>query len=244
MKLKRRHTISIAIYCLLGISLLGFGAWWGYRRYLSPGIEPSVTIYPTRGLDLSSHNGEVDFNEVRDAGYSFVILKASEGVSFIDKSFHKNYTAAREAGLKVGAYHFFRFDCDGRLQANHFLNTVRDMQFDFPLALDVEESGNPDRHDRQQVIKSLRDAINHLALRGHDPVIYTNKSGYRKFIGSSFADIPLWICSFSDPPGPDRWYLWQFTHRGTVPGVKGHVDINILSPDATLPAPLDSTAVY
>lgn len=235
MKRSRHHKTAITVYAVLSIALLGISVWWSYRRYLSPGVEPSAAIYPTRGLDLSGHNGDIDFDEVKRAGYSFVILKASEGVSFVDKSFHKNYAAAREAGLKVGAYHFFRFDCDGRLQANHFLNTVRDMTFDFPLGLDVEESGNPEWRDKRLIIKSLREAISHIELRNYNTMIYTNKSGYRKFIDGEFADIPLWICSFSDPPGPDSWYLWQYTHRGSVPGVKGHVDINILSPRTDSP---------
>ena len=243
MKLDRHHKIILTVYAILVVTLLGIGAWWAYKRYLSPEIEPSVALYPTRGLDLSGHNGDIDFHQVRHAGYSFVILKATEGISFIDKSFYRNYTAARQAGLKVGAYHFFRFDCDGRTQANHFLTTVGGMAFDFPLVLDVEKSGNPDGHNKQSVIKSLRDAIDHLALRDYQAVIYTNKSGFRDFINNEFTDIPLWICSFSDPPGPDKWYLWQYTHRGSVPGIKGHVDINILSPDVTLPILTDSVTV-
>lgn len=228
MKITGRRILLMAIGFFV-LSVIGVGSWWGYRRYLSPGIEPSTVEYPIRGVDLSAHNGDIDFEAVRDAGMSFVILKATEGQSFTDKKFIENYNAARRAGLLVGAYHFFRFDCNGRVQANHFLNTIKGLEFDLPLALDVEEWGNPEGHDKADIINSLRQAIEHIELRDHRVMLYTNKGGYRKFISTNFPEYPLWICSFSDPPGPDSWYLWQYTHRGSVDGISGHVDINILN---------------
>lgn len=228
MTLSRNRILIIATSLAIAV-VIGTGSWWGWRRYLSPHIEPSETLYPTRGLDLSAHNGDIDFRAVKEAGIQFVILKATEGVSFTDRKFAENYRQARAAGLKTGAYHFFRFDCDGAVQANHFLNVIRDMEFDFPVTLDVEESGNPDGHDSDSIVKTLGQAIRHLELNGYDVMLYTNKRGYRKFI-SSFPDHKLWICSFSDPPGPDSWYMWQYTHRGRVNGVNDLVDINILNP--------------
>lgn len=229
MKLTRRRILTIALGIVV-LAVAGVGSWWGYVRYLSPDISPSYVMYPTRGLDLSAHNGDVDFEAVKRSGVSFVILKATEGESFADKRFEANYAAARDAGLLVGAYHFFRFDCDGRVQANHFLNVIGDREFDFPLVLDVEESGNPAGHRREEVVATLREAISHLELRGYDVMLYTNKGGYRKFVSSDFPGYKLWICSFTDPPGPAEWYMWQYTHRGHVDGVDGQVDINILNP--------------
>ncbi|MDE6084915.1 MAG: hypothetical protein K2G40_00740 [Muribaculaceae bacterium] len=223
-----RNRIIILVIIFVTIIVIAIGACWGYRRYLSPRIQPSIIEYPVRGVDISAHNGNVDFEKLKLSGIDFVMLKATEGVSFIDKKFEYNYQKAREAGLRVGVYHFFRFDCDGRVQAFHFLNTIGDRSFDFPLALDVEESGNPAGHDRKDIVNNLREAIDHLELRSHDVMLYTNKRGYSRFISRDFPDYPLWICSFSDPPGPDCWYMWQFTHRGNVPGVNGQVDINIL----------------
>lgn len=227
MKLTRtRILVTASVFAILAMTATA--CWWGWRRYLSPHIEPSDILYPTRGIDLSAHNGDVDFEAVKDAGMKFVMLKASEGVSFTDRKFSDNYRQAREAGLKVGAYHFFRFDCDGAVQANHFRNVIRGLELDFPVALDVEESGNPQIYDNDSIVKALSHAIRHLELNGHQVMLYTNKRGYRRFI-SHFPDHPLWICSFSDPPGPDSWYMWQYTHRGRVNGVKELVDINILS---------------
>ncbi len=216
----------ISFIILLVMATLATG-WWAYRRYLSPAINPSMEIYPVRGIDISSHNGMIDFEKVKQDGYDFVMIKATEGISFRDSSFYRNYNSARKAGLRVGAYHFFRFDCDGRLQAYNFLTAIDNLQLDFPPVLDVEDSGNPPATSRDDVIDRLTDAIHHAELHGHIPMIYTNKGGYAKYIEGHFDDYPLWICSFTDPPGPERWDMWQYTHRGNVDGIEGKVDLNI-----------------
>lgn len=236
MKKTTRRNIIITLLVALPLLLGGLGSagWWSWRRWFSPAIQPSEILYPTRGLDLSAHNGAIDFNAVRSSGISFVVLKATEGVTFCDAAFDRNYRAARAAGLKVGAYHFFRFDCDGRVQASHFLRAIKEHPLDLPPVIDIEESGNPAGHDDRDIRHNLASAIDHMQLRGINPIIYTNKGGLKRFIQGDFDDIPLWICSFTDPPGPDKWYLWQYTHRGSIPGIKGHVDINILNPAVKL----------
>ncbi|MDE6377369.1 MAG: hypothetical protein K2K72_01335, partial [Duncaniella sp.] len=82
--------------------------------------------YETVGIDISAHNGEIDFNKVRDEGVKFVIVKATEGGTFKDRRFIENIRKAREAGLKVGAYHFFRFDTPGYIQGLNFVNSLKD----------------------------------------------------------------------------------------------------------------------
>lgn len=221
------------IWIILIVVVLASGAaagWWLYRRYWSEQIVPSAQLYPTRGVDLSAHNGRVDFKALADSGVDFVILKATEGVTFVDNMFFDNYRDARDAGLRVGAYHFFRFDCDGRQQAFHLLHNLAGRQVDFPLILDIEESGNASEYDPAQVDRQLSNAIEHLQLRGYQVMLYTNKDGYRDWVKGRHDDLPLWICSFTDPPIDAPWSIWQYTHRGTVPGVKGSVDLNVLNP--------------
>lgn len=77
-------------------------------------LENIVSRYEVRGIDISAHNGPIDFERIRNEGIDFVFMKASEGSGFKDVAFFDNYRNARKAGLKVGAYHFFRFDEIGR----------------------------------------------------------------------------------------------------------------------------------
>ena len=74
--------------------------------FMREGVTPSEEEYPVRGIDISSHNGDIDFGALKQAGIDFVLIKASEGSSFKDPRFYTNIARARKAGLKVSAYHF------------------------------------------------------------------------------------------------------------------------------------------
>ena len=138
--------------------------------------------YELQGVDLSAHNGNVDFSRMKEAGIDFVILKASEGNGFRDSRFEENYEKAVAGGLDVGAYHFFRFDVDGVEQAKNFMSTVAGKRFDLPLAIDVEEHGNPYVFVKSKVVRHLQNMIDELTANEYRIMIYTNKGGYEKFI--------------------------------------------------------------
>lgn len=204
-----------------------------WRKVLSsaPSAVPDPTVYTTRGVDISAHNGDIDFERVAADGIDFVLIKATEGTDFKDRNFNTNYRLARRANLRTGAYHFFRFDTDGRLQAINLLHSTRNLPLDFPLIIDVEEWGNPDAIATSEIIGRLRDMIAHLRYFNRDIIIYTNKDGYDRFIHGNFDDYPLWLCSFTDIDPSIKWHMWQYTHRGRVDGISGHVDINVLNVD-------------
>ncbi|MDE5632527.1 MAG: hypothetical protein K2I54_06955, partial [Muribaculaceae bacterium] len=107
---------AIAIIAATGL-LVACMASWRALRAREPHADIDRERYPVTGVDISAHNGAVCFDSLAASGIDFVYLKASEGTSFRDKAFLRNYGAARRAGLAVGSYHFFRFDCDGALQS-------------------------------------------------------------------------------------------------------------------------------
>lgn len=198
-----------------------------------PYVEVSREEYPVVGIDLSAHNGKVDFGRVAADGVDFVMLKATEGESFHDPSFSKNYTLARSTELKIGAYHFFRFDCDGEKQARHFLDAVDSLSIDLPLAIDVEDNGNPEGYSADIVAGRLAAMINSLDAAGHRVIIYSNKRGFSRYIKGRFDDRPVWVCSFTNPPiAGGGWTLWQHSHRSRIDGINGDVDLNTFNGDS------------
>lgn len=218
----RRWLIMIA--ALAAVALI---ARTGYRRYMGSLPEPSLTEYPVRGIDLSAHNGEIDFDRVAATGnVDFVMLKATEGTNFKDARFVDNYRRAVRAGLKVGAYHFFRFDSDSEMQAFNLLHSLRNRPVDLPVAIDIEEWGNPDGLATSKIVASLRLLVRTIEDAGYPVMLYTNKDGYQRFIKGNFDNYPLWICSFTDPPVDSDWVMWQYSHRGSVDGIDGKVDLN------------------
>lgn len=191
-------------------------------------VEVDRKAYPSRGIDISAHNGEIDFRAVADAGIEFVYIKATEGASWLDARFLDNYIGATAAGLSVGVYHFFRFDVPAWQQAANLLQAIGSLDISLPVAIDVEEWTNPTHYTTEEVTDNLRSLIELLRLNGREPIIYTNKNGYYRFVRNRFDDVDLWICSFTTPPVADRkrWLLWQHSHKGTVPGVPSPVSFD------------------
>lgn len=186
--------------------------------------------YPIKGIDISAHNGHIDFGLVSSDTIDFVMIKATEGTDFCDANFNINYNGARAHNLPVGAYHFFRFETPGAVQASHFINTIAGKDFDLPLAIDVERSGNNLDQTITKVKRELHDMVDALHSAGYPVIIYVNKKDRLKFIDGEFDGVPLWICSLSDAPVVPDWLYWQHSHSGRVKGIDGPVDINTCNP--------------
>ncbi len=198
-------------------------------RHTVRSVDVDEKMFPVRGMDLSSHNGDIDFDRIARDSIDFIMLKATEGTSFKDPRFHTNYRKARNAGIKaVGAYHFFRFDTDGEMQAINFLNSLSGKTLDLPAVIDLEEWSNPENIATDDIVKRLRAMIECLQRNGHNVMFYTNKDGYERFLKERFDEFPLWICSFTDPPLDDntRWSLWQYSHLGWTEACDSEVDLN------------------
>ena len=217
---------------LLGVVALVvlFGAYVGRRFILPHSVNVDRYRYPIAGIDVSKHNGEIDFKQVSNDNYQFVFIKASEGKTYQDDAFERNYTEARDAGLKVGAYHFFRKNRSGKDQAENFLNVIKGKPMDLPLVIDLEDDwGNGATIDRKSALQRVLDMINILHEKGYPVMIYTNLDGYGKYYKDMLGDHDLWLCSFTSPDllpeMPHR--IQQFSHEGNVAGVNGKVDLNV-----------------
>ena len=206
------------------------GAYLFWHYVLPHSVNVDRYRYPIAGIDVSRHNGEIDFSQVRDDDYQFVFMKASEGKTYKDDAFNLNYVRAREAGLKVGAYHFFRKNRTGKEQADNFLEALRGKTMDLPLVIDLEDDwGNGATISRETALKRVMEMINILTDKGYQVMIYTNFDGYQKYYKDMLGDHDLWLCSFTSPDllptMPHRFQ--QFSHEGKVNGVDGKVDLNV-----------------
>ncbi len=219
--------IEVALDFLVVTALVIFTGIWAYKQFLEspPYVDP--VKYPIRGIDISAHNGMMNLDAAAQDGIQFAFIKASEGISFRDENFRLNYLKARHAGLKIGAYHFFRFDVDGVKQAVNFLGAVGYRKLELGLVIDVEKHGNPEGIPPDSIQLRLTQMVDYLNLMGHRVTFYTNRDGYFDYLLQSFPGYPLWICSFQKYPINAEWTFWQFDHHGHVKGIKGDVDLNV-----------------
>ena len=119
---------------------------------------------------------------------------------------------------------------DGIEQAVNFLNAVGRRHLDLGLAIDVEEQGNARGVPVDSVKARLQLMVEYLNMAGHRVTLYSNRTGWEKYLMPEFEGMPLWICSFNDENAMSGdWTYWQHNHRGKVAGVRGDVDINAYS---------------
>jgi lysozyme len=194
---------------------------------------------PIEGIDVSHHQGAIDWKKVAAAGVQFAFLKASEGRTLRDARFAANWRGAKDAGIARGAYHYFHFCTPGADQAENFLAVApRDADALSPV-VDVEFVGNC------RTWKSLDAVREELALFLERiektwplaPILYLTDDSHRRIIAGHFDGRPVWIRSVFTRPEPDAyggWLIWQYADTGRVPGIAGPVDRNVLRPGATL----------
>lgn len=221
--------LALAVLAALG-ALAGFIAsgmiWPG--RIFAAGHE-------TRGVDVSSYQGDIDWDVLAGQDLDFAYIKATEGSSTVDSRFEANWTAARETDLLVGAYHFMSFETPGGRQAQHVIDTVP-ADGTLPVAVDVEFYGDYFAHPptRAEVDAILAPLLERLEDHyGVPPVIYATPEAYGRYISGSYADNPIWIRSVVLPPMLDDgrdWALWQYSHRDRLSGYDGeeeYIDMNV-----------------
>ena len=223
----RKTDIAIFLCFLTAAALLTWAAYAAWINFRTTPPYVDHERYPVAGFDISAHNGNVDFRSAAEEGMEFVWIKATEGVTFRDRKFSKNYEKAGLTGLKRGAYHFFRFDKDGVEQAINLLETIGDRDLELGVAIDIESSGNPEDIDEDLIKERIASMVDYLNLRGIAPTLYCNKADYYKFLAESFPGNSLWICSFSQDAISAPWTFWQYNHKGNIKGVNGAVDLNV-----------------
>ncbi len=179
------------------------------------------------GIDLSHHNGVVDWNALSGEGIEFIYLKATEGRDWKDPFFQQHWHDALRNGYYTGAYHFYLLCKPGRAQADNFIQSVGVRSDTLPPAVDLEYAENcADEVDREFILAELEiylDAVE--AEYGQRPVIYTTPDFYADWVAGNLEDYPIWLRSLSGPPVINA-AIWQYDMRGELAGIKGPVDRN------------------
>lgn len=195
----------------------------------SPAQEAQPLLEPgAEGIDLSHHNGQVDWPRLSTANLSFVYLKATEGERHVDTQFQANWQGALRHHWQTGAYHFYLLCQDGPLQAANFIRQVEVRGDALPPAVDLEHAHNCAPHaGRAETLSDLREFLEALeAEYGAVPVIYTTPAFHAEWLaGEGFDRHPLWVRSLEGPPSLPH-AIWQYSMKGRAPGVTGPVDLN------------------
>lgn len=174
-------------------------------------------------------NGTVDYP------VSFVYIKSTEGTSVRNKYYLSDYRAARRAGIRCGAYHFFSTTSPADRQAQYFLKNSRFSKGDFPPVLDVEPTPAQIRKmgGSEALFARIRTWINIVKRRtGVRPVLYVGQSFVNKYLPQApdlMRDNLVWIARYGEYRPDVRLVFWQLSPDGRVNGIRGEVDINVFN---------------
>ena len=192
------------------------------------------------GIDVSEHDEDIDWQQVRDAGIDFVFIRAgyrgySEGSLRQDAYFEKNLREAREAGLDVGVYFFSQAvnEAEALEEADLVLRMLDGQALQMPVVYDPEsilnDAARTDDISGDQFTRNALAFCGRIRERGYAPMIYANLVWESfEFDLSRIRDIPIWYADYEPvPQTPYFFTVWQYTDSGTVPGIVGPVDLNL-----------------
>ena len=223
--------LSMAVV-LLSVAIYGFLLYKGIL-FLN---NPSLAEFPVRGVDVSSYQGEINWELLASQNIQFAFIKATEGSSHVDSRFAENYSRAAETDLRIGAYHFFSYDSRGSTQADNFISVVYPIEGMLPPVVDVEFYGDKEKNLPDQETTQVELSVLLLALEdyyGIKPIIYVTEKSHRIFISGSFDDYDIWIRSVFSKPACElgsNWTFWQYADRAQLEGYSGEerfIDMNI-----------------
>lgn len=214
----------------------------GGRRY----IFSSTGFLQTRlGIDVSSYQGSINWNSVANDGISFAFLRIGgqyyrqEGGFYKDNYFENNYTDAQNAGLDTGVYFFSQAITpeEAREEALWVVAQLNGRGLQLPIVYDLEDPANDSRFhlanlNRQQVTELCLAFCETIEANGYNAMVYTNPDWiWNRLYLDQLSSYPLWLAHYTSaslPSGSDTWKAWQYTSSGSVNGINGKVDMNLM----------------
>ena len=193
-----------------------------------------------KGIDVSKFQGDIDWQQVKAAGVDFVILRLGirgygTGEMKMDDRFYENYRGATEAGIKVGVYFFSAAinEEEAVEEADFVLRAISDCVIEMPVVFDTEpifyDDARTDDLTPNQLTSITKAFCNHIKSAGYKPMIYANAKRFTTVLHlEKLEEYDKWLADYrSAPDYPYAFKMWQFTEKGTVPGIAGNVDIDL-----------------
>lgn len=189
------------------------------------------------GIDVSKWQGEIDFEAVKNAGCSFVIMRIGHyyDENVMDAYYLQNMEAAKAAGLEVGVYFYTTANTEDEIKENvqWIVQQLDGQELDFPVAFDWEEFSNFQQyemniHDLNALYTLFAEE---MEQNGYSAMLYSSKNFLNNF-WYDHSDRPVWLAHYTDETDYTGDYaMWQMSCYGRIDGIEGDVDFNILYPD-------------
>lgn len=192
------------------------------------------------GIDVSEHNGVLDWAAIKKAGIKFAIIRDGYGTSHVDNQFHANMAGAIAQGILIGVYHFsYALDAAGAKNEAAFCLKLLEPYKDkivLPVFFDFE-------YDTVDYAAKCGVTLGKSAFNAHTvafceavksagyaPGVYYNKDYYNRMVDpKSVGGYSQWYAQYASAPSVTSYDLWQYSSSYTIPGCSGRFDVNVLA---------------
>ena len=182
------------------------------------------------GIDISTHNGFIDWGKVKASGQAdFAILRCGFGREHprqVDRQFERNYAECTRLGIPVGVYHYSYAISpeDAEKEAEFCLKLIKGKKLQMPVWYDIEEKSHVDRGNCDDIAKAFCDR---LEAAGYFVGVYTFDSFARtNLTDKTKVRYAMWIARIGSAPKFSPYGIHQYSWTGKIDGIKGDVDMN------------------
>lgn len=218
--------LNTIIILLCALAMLGFSnSALAQRTYDMEQCEDTCTH--VHGIDLSHYQGKVFWDMVgENTKMSYVYLKATEGGDRIDDTYETNIFMARQNGLKVGSYHFFRPKTEVQKQFDNFVMQCRPKEQDLIPMIDIETRNGLSTEAFCDSLFKFLDLIEKYYRQ--KPLLYTGTNFYNANLAEKVDEYPIMIAQYTEEEPilvDDRDItMWQYSGKGRLNGINTYVD--------------------
>lgn len=211
----------------------------GVLKLMVDGEETSKQV-----IDVSVHQGEIDWTAVYDSGVRYAMVRVGfrgygSGALVIDEYFEKNIQNATAAGVQVGAYFFTQAvdEAEALEEADFVIEALKPYKLSLPVAIDVEKPEDSEARGNALSIDERTRAVcafcDRIKAAGYEPMIYGGTVTFASMLDmEQIQDYPIWYAFYNNYLYyPYRLRFWQYSMKGSIPGIKGNVDMNIWLPE-------------
>ena len=229
-----------AAYIYTHVDVRDKGKWYGDEVHGNSTVTDDFYKYfggeDMKGIDVSVHNGNIDWNKVKADGIEFAILRAGFGrlEKQKDEKFEQNYAGAKAAGISVGAYwySYAMTPEEAELEADVFLKVIKGKQFEMPVYFDLEEKKQFDL-GKEKVSAIMRAFLEKVEKAGYFVGLYGSASSLTTHTADNIkSHYTIWLAHWVDKTNYGGAYaVWQYSEKGKVDGISGNVDLDICYKD-------------
>lgn len=187
-----------------------------------------------KGIDVSQWQGNIDWQKVKGAGVQFAMLRAGYGRNNLDTKFHRNAQGAAAVGIPVGLYWFsYALNVEmARKEAQYAVELAKKYKITWPIAYDLEyDTVSYAAKNGITITKSLATQMaiafcEEIKRLGYIPMVYTNLDYLNRYFDRSKLPYDLWYAQYASTASVADKEIWQYSSKGSVPGIAGNVDMN------------------